>query len=347
MKINLENEIKNLVEKFEVLQYNHKPNYKLIENLPIMSRDDLRNTNMQKGFYSCKSSGSTGEPVTVQKSVYDFIWYGATNLREIKWRKWDMSKNVALIKPNVTGKKEIDNWGYPPSIHKNQGKQFLINYTTIDEIQSYLEEKNPHYIHCAPSIVKQLDLSRITNLIDVKGTGEVGGSMYSSEECGTIAIECPTNKENYHVMENHIVERDVDGGIIITTLTNAYIRRYKHGDLIDFGTCNCGRTLQTINKIHGRIRNMFVMEDGRKKWPLFGSRTYHEKYGIKRYKLIQKTFLDVELQIIAEKLNDDKVKELVQDIRSLLDVPVNVEITYVDSFPNYKHEEFVSLVAQK
>lgn len=347
MQINIETEVKNLLEKMEIMQYNHQPNFKLLENLPIMSRDDLRNTKMQKGMFTCKSSGSTGEPVSVEKSVFDYIWYGATNLREVKWRNWDMSKNIAAVKPNLSGKKEMDSWGFPKSIYKNQGKQFLINYTTIDEIQLYLEEKNPHYLHCAPSIVKQLDLSRITNLIDIKGTGEVGGSMYSSEECGTIAIQCPTNKENYHVMENQIVERDEDGGTIITTLTNAYIRRYKHGDLIEMGTCKCGRTLQTISKIHGRVRNMFVMEDGRKKWPLFGSRTYHEKYGIKQFKLIQKTFNDVELQIRCEKLDENKTKELCQEIRTMLDVPVNVEISYVDNFANYKHEEFVSLITQK
>ena len=76
--------------------------------------------------------------------------------------------------------------------------------------------------------------------------------MYSSEECGTIAIQCPDNTNMMHVMENIIVEVETDGSVLITTTTNPYIKRYKHGDNIELGECTCGRTLQTIKKINGR-----------------------------------------------------------------------------------------------
>ncbi|NCA15018.1 MAG: hypothetical protein EBS89_13000, partial [Proteobacteria bacterium] len=178
-------------------------------------------------------------------------------------------------------------------------------------------------------------------LIDVKGTGELGGTMYSSEECGTIAIQCPDNKQSYHVMENQIVEVDDDGGIIITTLTNPYIRRYKHGDHVELGSCTCGRKLQTITKIHGRVRNMFALPDGSKKWPLIGSRTFHEKYGIEKFKCVQWSYGSVELQIVAPKVDEEALK---REVRDCLEADVQVAVTYVESFPNYKHEEFVSMV---
>ena len=299
---------------------------------------------MKPGLYSCRSSGSTGQPVKVEKNIFDYIWYNATNIRELRWKRWNVSKNLAVIRPNFTGRSEMPSWGFPKQIYPKQGKMFKNNYTTISELQKWLEEVNPHYLHTYPSIIRELDLSKITNLIDVKGTGEKGGSMYSSEECGTIAIQCPHNPSNYHVMENQIVETDEEGNAIITTITNPYIKRYKIGDIITLGKCTCGRTLQTITEIHGRVRNMLIMPDGNKKWPLVGSRLYYEKYGIKRFKCIQKSLQELELQIIVDCKVDEI--ELKKDVLDAIGYEMNIDIVYVDGFPNYKHEEFVCMLSK-
>jgi phenylacetate-CoA ligase len=144
-------------------------------------------------------------------------------------------------------------------------------------------------------------------------------------------------------MENQIVEVDESGNMIITTMTNKYVKRYKNGDCIELGECNCGRKLQTIKKINGRVRNMFVLPNGDKKWPLIGSKVYYEQFGIKRYKVIQKSIEELELHIIAENLGE-REKELQAVVKKWLEAEVNVTIKYVESFPNYKHEEFISLV---
>lgn len=334
--------IQNLLEFFEKSQWNHIVDTKLVSEYPVLTREDLRKVEMKKGFSQTKTSGSTGEPVTIEKTYNDYIWYVATNIREFRWRKWDVTKNVAIVR--FRGKNEEKNgWGIPRSIEPIQGDCYTKVLTPISEVQSWLEEKNPHYLQCPPSIVSQLDLTKITNLIDYKGTGEVGGSMYSSEECGTIAIQCPKNPDSYHVMENQIVEVDDDGSLIISTLTNPYIKRYKHGDHIELGSCGCGRTLQTISKIKGRIRNMFTLLNGDKIWPTIGSKDYYDRFGIKRYKAIQNSLEELELQIICDPLGD-KEKELISLVNESLNSPINVTIKYVDEFPNYKFEEFVSFI---
>jgi len=340
----LDIDVQKVLKSFEVSQWSHKPNFDLVKNLPVITREDFRKIKQQPGLYISKTSGSTGEPVTIQKTYQDYVLYLATNIRELRWRKWDFSKNLAIIKARAN-KEDVIGWGVPLTLEPKQGMTFKIGFEPISVIQKWLEEKNPHYIHCAPSIVAQLDLSKITNLIDVKGTGEKGGTMYSSEECGTIAIECPDNKEVYHVMENIIVECDEEGAIIVTNLTNPYVRRYKHGDHIELGECNCGRTLQTIKKIHGRVRNMLVLPNGDKKWALFGTRDIHETFNIKRFKVIQTTLNDLEVQIIADKLSSEKTDEFISLIIDSVGEPLNVTIKYVESFPNYKFEEFVSLVS--
>jgi phenylacetate-CoA ligase len=270
------------------------------------------------------------------------VWYYATNIREFIWKKWNVTKNVAVIK--TTAKEEVLNsWGIPPNISPIQGKMFTNNYKPISELQDWLEKVNPHYIQCFPSIFKLLDTSKISNFIDWKGTGEVSGSCYSTEECGIIAIQCPDNPSYMHVMENIHIDVDTDGGVLVTSFTNPYIKNYKHGDHVILGDkCTCGRGLQTISKIQGRVRNMFVLPNGDKKWPLIGSLQF-DKFGIKQFKATQTTLNDLVLEIVCEDLIE-KENELVTIVQEMLGAPINVTIRYVNSFPNYKFEEFVSLV---
>jgi len=338
----IDRDVLKLLEMFEKTQYKeHKIKPELISG-PIITRDDLRNIKMEKGLYTCKSSGSTGEPVSVEKTYWDMIWTLATNIREIRWRKWDVTKNVAVIKTTYSTT-EINDWGISKRIEPVQGKSYMNSYKSISELQEWLEEVNPHYIQCLPSILKELNVGRISNFIDWKGTGEVGGTMYSTEECGTIAILCPDNPNVYHVMENTYVEIDTDGGIIVTSMTNPYIKRYKHGDHIEMGECTCGRTMQTIKEIKGRTRNMFTLPNGDKKWPLLGSHYFFERFGIKRFRAIQTSIDELELEIICEPLGE-KENDVKSLVNNMLDSPINVIIRYVETFPNYKFEEFISKI---
>jgi phenylacetate-CoA ligase len=313
-----------------------------IINSPILTREDLRGIEMNKDFYTTKTSGSTGEPLTIGKTYFDYIWFIACNILEFRWRNWDVTKNVAVIKPGVN-EAVLNGWGIPNNIEPKQGLMFVNGYKSISELQSWLEKTNPHYISCYPSIYKLLDTSKITNLIGWKGTGEVGGTIYSSEECGIIALECPDNKGVYHVMDNQFVETDSNNSLIITTLTNPYIKRYKHGDHVELGECNCGRKSQVITKIYGRVRNMFTLPNGDKKWPLIGSLEYYEKFGIKRFKAIQHTLNELELQLVCDPLGE-KESDVKSLVIKMLESPINVTISYVEDFPNYKFEEFVSMV---
>ena len=321
-------------------QWNHIPDLGYAARFPILTKEGLRKLQMKKGVYISKTSGSTGEPVTIEKTYEDLVWNKVTNIRDLLWKKWDFSKTLAVVSHNFE-EGERDSWGIEKELIPTQGKAFIINNRPISEIQKWLEEKNPHYIVAFPSIIEQLDLTKLSNFIDWKGTGEAGGQMYSSEECGTIAIQCPDNPEVMHVMENIIVE-EYKGSLLITSLTNPYIKRYAIEDCAELTTCTCGRKLQTITKVKGRIRNMFVLPNGDKKWPMFGSKEF-DKFGIKRYKAIQTSLEDLELQIIAPQLGE-KEEELKQTVLKWLDSPINVSIKYVDSFSSYKFEEFISLV---
>ena len=64
----IDKDVLKLLEMFETTQYKeHKIKSEMISG-PIINRDDLRKMKMEKGLYTCKSSGSTGEPVSVEKT---------------------------------------------------------------------------------------------------------------------------------------------------------------------------------------------------------------------------------------------------------------------------------------
>ena len=338
----MNSDIEYILNQIEENQYNERAiHYDALKDSPIVTRQDLRNMEMAKHFYTTKTSGSTGEPLEIAKTYLDYIWFAACNILDFRWRNWDVTKTVAIIKPGIN-EGVLNGWGIPYNIEPNQGIVYTNGQKSINELQVWLERKNPHYINCYPTVFKLLDTSKISNFIAWKGSSELGGTIYSSEECGVIALECPKNKGVYHVMDNQIVEVDTDGGLIITTLTNPYVKRYKNGDHIELGECDCGRKSQVISKIHGRVRNMFTLPNGDKKWPLIGSLEFG-KYGIKRFKAIQHSLNDLELQIISNPLGDKEL-EIKELIVNMLESPIEVTITYVDEFKNYKFEEFVSML---
>jgi phenylacetate-CoA ligase len=339
----LHDDVNSLIQKMDKWQWEERTIKKELTTFDkVLTREDLRNLKMQPLLYQTKTSGSTGEPVTMEKTYEDLVWFYASNIREFIWRKWNVTKNVAIIK-TTTNEGESNDWGIPRNIAPMQGKMFTNSYKPISELQEWLERVNPHYINCFPSIFKLIDTSKISNFIDWKGTGEVGGTCYSTEECGVIALQCPDNPSNMHVMENIHLDVDTDGAVLVTSFTNPYIKNYRHGDHVTLGgQCSCGRKLQTIEKVNGRIRNMFTLPNGDKKWPLLGSLQF-EEFGIRQFKATQIELDKLTLEIVSPNLGKKK-NEVISLVQEMLGTPINITIKYVNSFPNYKFEEFVSLI---
>ena len=336
-------DVRSLVERLDMTQWICHPNFSAVKNLPVLTRQELQTLPMA-GLFHTRTSGSTGEPVTVWKTYNDAVWFTALFIRELSWRKWDMSRNICVVNAK-TVTRDDPNWCLSTALYPQQGKRYNHKMADPSVLQSWLEAKNPHYIIMYPSVLAQLDLSKLTNLIDVKNTGEIGSSAYSSEECGYIALQCPDNKEVYHVMENVLVEREEDGQALVTSLTNPYIKRYRIGDYVEFGKCHCGRALQTISKIHGRVRNMITYPDGTKEWPTVGSPFYYERFQIKRFQAIQKTLEKLTLRINRNTIfTDDEHAEFVKFVQDSVHHPFDIEVEYVKTFEPGKFEEFKSLL---
>jgi phenylacetate-CoA ligase len=323
---------------------------------PILTRYDLQNNKAPPGDFVTKTSGSTGIPVEIQRTNLSKLWWNATNIREILWHKRDISQSFAIIRPNVDQEIFQKDWG---SIFSILGKTGTLHAHPVKgDLNGWLQKIQPGYLLTYPSILESIDLNSLSRLKGIKTTGErlfqkhpLIADMYSSEEVGTIAIQCPDNAEVYHVMENIVIEildeenrPALVGKVVLTDLTSQYLFRYDIGDYAEFGKCHCGRGLQTIKKILGRRRNKICLPDDSKHWPRIGSLEYRKIAPIKRFQMVQveKNLLELRL-IIDVPLNEEQQKAFCKLIQKSIGYPFEVRFVYLDAFPPGKFEEFISL----
>jgi phenylacetate-CoA ligase len=322
---------------------------------PILTRYALQKMTPPPGDFVSKTSGATGIPVEVQRTNLSKLWWAATNLREIIWHKRDISLSFAIIRPSILEEIFQPQWGHAFSLLGRTGP--LYAHPVRGNLNSWLQKIQPGYLMTFPSILETLDLKALKNLKGIKTTGEtlhqknpLIADMYSSEEVGTIAIQCPDNPESYHVMENLLLEildeedkpADV-GRVILTDLTSRYLYRYDIGDYAEIGKCSCGRGLQTIKKILGRKRNQVLLPDGSSHWPRIGSTEFRKIAPIKRFQAEQVDATTLELRLIVEApLTEEQQAAICKQVHRFIGYPFLIRFRYVDAFPPGKFEEFVS-----
>ena len=322
----------------------------------ILTRSDLQKMTPPRGHFTAKTSGATGIPVEVQKTELSLLWWNATNLREAIWHKRDLSQSFAIIRPLV--KKELFSPEWAPAFSLLGKTGPLHAHPVEGDLNRWLQKIQPGYLMTYPSILETIDLKALTRLKGIKTTGEtlyhknpLIADSYSSEEMGTIAIQCPDNPEVYHVMENIILEildeqnRPANvGKVVLTDLTSHYLHRYEIGDYAEMGTCHCGRGLQTIKKIFGRRRNMVELPNGSRHWPLIGSLQYRTIAPIRRFQMAQIDATTLELRLIIDQpLTTTQQEALCKLIHQSIGYPFHIRFVYVDNFPPGKFEEFVNL----
>lgn len=329
--------VTELCEQLKHTQYNFISTY--IPQGCITFKDDLRKIIIDENKPFSRTSGSTGTPVMVNKTEESIIWHIATNKRELEWRGWPVLDSN-FKKVSILARNKEDSFDEVTGVYSKKLEPISI-------LQSYLEKIQPHYIYSYPSIIEEIDLSKLKNLIDIRSCGERNATSYSCEEAGTIALKCP-EFGNYHIMENIIVESDPELGALITELTNPIINRYAIGDVIELPNkgvkCGCGRSLPIISKIQGRIRNMLVLPNGDKVWPTVGEPQFLSiSKKIIRHQVVQKTFYDLEIRLkVSHKLDFDEETNLKKLVLNTLNQPhINTPtIVYVDDFPLGKFEAF-------
>jgi phenylacetate-CoA ligase len=146
------------------------------------------------------------------------------------------------------------------------------------------------------------------------------------------------------------------GRVVVTDLHNfaTPLIRYELRDYAEVGPalgCGCGRGLPTLKRVLGRQRNMVVLPNGQRYWPLVGLHRYREIGKILQYQLIQHDLEQVEMRLVAEaKLEPASEARLIEIVQQALGHPFRVRLSYVEGelkrSAGGKFEEFVCRVTE-
>lgn len=339
------------------------------------------------------TGGSTGQPVIVQATgLTDFFWRVLT-IRDHLWHQRDWMQPFAAIRytGDTQGKPplgtQIDSWGPATQNVIRTGSGFLLNVqSTIEEQATWLRHVNPGYLLAYPSALRAIaDLFRergwsLPHLKQLRTYGEILeldcrtvcrevfgveiADMYSSQEVGYMALQCPHHL-HYHVQAETAYVEVLDsagracrpgevGRVVVTPLHNFAMPlvRYDIGDYAEVGPpCPCGRGLPVLKRILGRQRNLLRLPTGERKWPLFDQGHRPEELPpFFQFQVVQRTLDVIDVKVVCPRPFTLEEEASVQRyFQQTLGYPFTIELHCVDEIPRSptgKYEDFMSLIDQ-
>ncbi len=331
-----------------------------------------------------KSGGSTGEPVRVFGTQLDTAFWLAQTLRDHLWHRRDFAGKLCAIRSRVNDV-ELRGWGPATDAIFVTGPSALLNIRTDPAQQlKWLQQQNPDYLLSHPTNLRELarlsiksgvklpqlrqvrtfgeTLSKDLRALCREAWGTTVADVYSAEEVGYIALQCPEH-EHYHLQSEHLLIEILDdaglpcspgaiGRVVVTTLHNFAMPliRYALGDYAEVGEpCDCGRGLPVLARILGRSRNMLVLPDGRRLWPSTPVIRYSGIAPIQQLQIVQHARGAVEARFVAERtLLPDEERAMITAIHDALGFPFSVTLLPVAEIPrppSMKYEDIISLVA--
>jgi phenylacetate-CoA ligase len=363
-----------------------------LRQLPVLTRRDIQSAGADlfcaevpaghAPSVDTKTSGSTGEPVAVKRTAVDQLFWSATTVRDHLWHERDITKGLSAVRANILAYGRAASWGPPMSLLFTTGPSQQIPITTDAAQQTkWLTDFNPDSVVIYPTSLAALadhfqrhDLS-LPGLRHIRTIGETLSpalrararevfaakveDLYSSQEVGTIAIQCPDG-DLYHVMAESVLVELLDasgapckdgevGRVVVTDLHNfaTPLVRYDIGDYAErAGACPCGRGLPSLRRILGRERNLIVMPDGTRHWPLTGFTRFRDIAPIRQYQFIQQDRERIEVRLVVdEALSSAHEAELRALIQRVLGHPFTLSFVYfaerIPRAPGGKFEEFI------
>lgn len=331
-----------------------------------------------------RTSGSTGAPVRFLATPLTSLLWSAFTLRDHAWHGRDLGGKLAVIR-RETDASDAASWGPATAglVATGRAVGHSIREDANRQLDWLLREK-PDYLFTYPSLARELarlSLQRGARLEGLRELRTLAESLpadlrplcreawgvpvtdvYSATETGYLALQCPQH-EHYHVQAEGVLLEVLDesgapcapgavGRVVVTALHNFAMPlvRYDIGDYAEAGApCDCGRGLPVLKRILGRVRNMLTTADGKRYWPVFGTRALMESAPLQQYQFVQKTFDLVEARIVAAApFTDAQEAGFRERVLSQLPPGVRLQFTYPDRIERGaggKFEEFVSEVS--
>jgi phenylacetate-CoA ligase len=380
-----------------------KIDHAFLRTIPISTRDELqlagdRLTSLRPPpehgqVQFSTTSGSTGKPLRFARTAVTHLNWLSFALRDHLWHRRDFHGKHCAIRYALPGSAEAPDgetsphWGevVTPLFASGQSARLNSSAAPAEQLE-WLRRQAPTYLLSAPSNLLALAdhaqhagcaLPKVGQLRTVgemlpeelrRRLSEAWNAkvvdVYTCEEAGYLALECPAHG-GYHVQSENVWLEIVDdagapcapgqaGRVLLTSLNNfaTPLIRYEIGDHAEFGQpCRCGRGLPTLSRIHGRSRNRVAMPDGTNRFPRMGEGEIFvgaPDLKVRQYKCVQHTLDDIELIVAADGMaTPEQQQGIIRAMQTNLGHPFPVRLTFVDKIPrspNGKLEIFVSHV---
>ena len=351
-----------------------------LQNLPItnkgeyqLNQEDFVLDSTDKGFAHA-SSGSTGKPTKVYISTRAEAFRRASVMRFRAW--WGLKPEDKLInftaypRPTNSLIKKVKNYLNP----KLDINIFSISQENVFSIYDKIHKYKPKYFRGYVSSIKQLGLLFKENNLNIKVFNlkviivtseilydsdrkiieEIFGCKIANEygcaEQGFIAYECPEG--GMHMQQEMILAFTNNKDEIISTELNndlSPLINYKIGDkvIISDRKCECGRNLQLIERIEGRIGSDDIIKpDGSRMNYLFFDKMIKnmsdtELWGsIKRFQVIQKGTNFIIYLVKGDNYSNTVSKYILDYVKTGISNDIIVEIVFKDDIAPEKSGKY-------
>lgn len=337
------------------------------------------------------TSGSTGMVVQLLGTSLTGLFWQACCLRDHLWHRRDLRQTLSSIRylrelenkgPNGV---QTPGWGLATDDIVTTGPCSSYHLTLpVDHLVERLCGDRPGYLLSHPSLVQGLAQHCLDHGIALPGLQEartLGESpddslrdlcrrawgvplvdMYTCQEAGYLALQCPEH-QHFHVQAENVLLEVVDdagrpcgpgevGRVLVTSLNNfaTPLIRYELGDYAEVGgPCPCGRGLPVLRRILGRYRNLLTLPDGTRRWPRLGYESRLQAIApIELMQMIQTAPEEIQVRLVMKRaLDNSEAGRLAAFIRENLGYPFRLRFDYVDGIrnpANGKIEQFISQI---
>jgi phenylacetate-CoA ligase len=364
------------------------------ERLPVLTRGelleragDIRARPVDPAWgkvITVSTSGSTGNPVEVDRIAQQALHYDSTTILNHLWQRRDLSLKLGALR-NLKRTIRRDNWGPPTSHLYRTGPSIGFNSagTTMRSEYAELQAEKPDYLITQPGRARGLaqvalerggSPHRIRELITIgetvtedlramvrEGLGAQIKDVYSTRDCGYLALECRLH-QRFHVLAHLVHVEVVDdqgravapgaaGRVLISILHSLAmpVLRYDIGDVAVAGRegCDCGLTLPALESILGRNRNLARLPDGNLRYVQFPGKDFLKAGPVRDYRLIQRGpwLMEVQVECAAPlgEAGNAAITRLVQDAMGYAIGVSVLQVPRVEHTAASKREEFVRI----
>ena len=345
----------------------------LAEHFPIIEKSDL--TERAADYYPHgaarpwtivgRTSGTSGTPLQVFRSLSSVLWENAIVERHFRWSGYRPGMRRAYLRGDLVV--PLDR-GQPPYWFLNRYNNQLIlssrhlHEGSVDHIIDELERFEPFMMEAYPStayeLARLLELRNRTLRIPYVYTGSeplyphqrelilarlskcvmdhygMAERIAYATECEYGGLHVNTDYSYVEIVDDEGRPTDGEGYVVGTTFNNALMPliRYRMSDRTRWRreACQCGRTYPLIEPVTGKYEDTLFGSRGQRISPSVVTFAFKSLRGIKYSQVAQTGESTWEIRVVPESsFNETERNRLIENVRHLVDPGIHVVVREV------------------